>query len=306
MGNRTDNTLFLFAVLVAAAAAAAVSAEGQLNNATQAPNPSVTGAANAALPSSSASPSNDSAAPKGAAGSDYDKTAVNVNSPNEAQPIRENSSFVQVTLYYEALCSDTVKFVENQLLPTYIKLSSKFINVEYIPFAQGTIKEENSITKYICPRGEAECNADRVHACAIAKISDQEKLLKFINCSLVGASTNKTVPINECGKSSKIDDSIISLITTCSTGNESNIYLKKYNNMTVGVDVKYVPKIVVNKDESEETRKSAESNLLKTVCDKIPVASRPAECSTPDNGSSTVMVGLLPILVSVYYIIRMF
>lgn len=59
------------------------------------------------------------------------------------------------------------------------------------------IKEENGTTTYKCPRGEPECNADRVHACAIAKVTDQEKLLKFINCSMVAMSTNNTIPINE-------------------------------------------------------------------------------------------------------------
>lgn len=59
------------------------------------------------------------------------------------------------------------------------------------------IKNDTGVTKYTCPRGDNECNADRVHACAIAKIADQETLLKFINCSLVAVSTNNTIPVNE-------------------------------------------------------------------------------------------------------------
>lgn len=69
------------------------------------------------------------------------------------------------------------------------------------------IKDDNGTMKYTCPRGDSECNADRVHACAIAKITDQEKLLKFINCSLVAVSTNNTIPVNEVFDFFKINTS---------------------------------------------------------------------------------------------------
>lgn len=60
------------------------------------------------------------------------------------------------------------------------------------------------------------------------------------------------------------------------------------------------------KDASDDTRKLAEKNLFHIVCDIIPVESRPAECNSSGSGSSTVMVGILPILIGVYYIIRIF
>lgn len=55
---------------------------------------------------------------------------------------------------------------------------------------------KNESGQYIldCKR-DGECSADEVHACAIAHISDKDKLLKFINCSLVEGFKNKTVPI---------------------------------------------------------------------------------------------------------------
>lgn len=55
-------------------------------------------------------------------------------------------------------------------------------------------KNASGDTIYVCPR-EHECDADRVHACAIAHISDPEKLLKFVNCSLVEGFITKSVPI---------------------------------------------------------------------------------------------------------------
>lgn len=57
------------------------------------------------------------------------------------------------------------------------------------------IKVENNATVYTCPRGKEECDADRVHACAIAHISNPASILKFVNCSLVEGFKNKSVPI---------------------------------------------------------------------------------------------------------------
>lgn len=54
---------------------------------------------------------------------------------------------------------------------------------------------ENNTTVYKCPRGKEECDADKVHACAIAHISNPDSLLKFVNCSLVEGFKNKSVPI---------------------------------------------------------------------------------------------------------------
>lgn len=50
-----------------------------------------------------------------------------------------------------------------------------------------------------CKR-EGECNADKVHACSIAKIKDNDKLVEFLKCSLVEGFKNKTVPIEEVFK----------------------------------------------------------------------------------------------------------
>jgi hypothetical protein len=45
---------------------------------------------------------------------------------------------VQIEIYYEALCSDSVNFVKDQLIPVYRKFN-KFIDVTFNPFSQGTV-----------------------------------------------------------------------------------------------------------------------------------------------------------------------
>lgn len=46
-------------------------------------------------------------------------------------------------------------------------------------------KIDNVNSKEIkCRKGVEECNADKIHACGIKKIIDQDQLFAFVNCAL--------------------------------------------------------------------------------------------------------------------------
>lgn len=129
---------------------------------------------------------------------------------------------VNLEVFYEALCSDSVNFVQKQLSPVYDKLN-KFLNVTFIPFGQGKViyiyfkiyfptnisytstyipdlfqitKLSNGNYSLECHRPK-ECEADQVHACAIEYIKETDKLLKFVNCSLVEGFQTNVVPLEK-------------------------------------------------------------------------------------------------------------
>jgi DNA polymerase IIIc chi subunit len=207
------------------------------------------------------------------------------------------------------LCSDSVNFVKNQLIPLNEKLY-QYIDVTFIPFAQGNISTNNNTTIYTCHREQPECDADRVHACAIENITDKNKILKFVNCALIEASNNSNNSnelINKCGKQTDINENIINTITNCvSNTTESNKLLDNYYKMSRNANITNVPTIVINKKYTEENQKEALENFKKVACRYIPDSSNLEECKSATGGSSTVIVGVLPILTSVYYIINMF
>ncbi|XP_025425382.1 GILT-like protein 1 [Sipha flava] len=220
-------------------------------------------------------------------------TAVPVSVPmNAAASIKP----VQIEIYYEALCSDSVNFVKDQLIPVYRKFN-KFIDVTFNPFSQGTIKDNT-----IQCRRDRECDADSIHACAISKISDKDKLVEFLNCALSEGFQNKTVPIEKCVKDNKIEENIISLISKCATDtNETYPLLVNYRNLATAANVTTVPKIIINKNYSELSL----TNLKKAVCDKIPSKDSLPECKDIVSGSDRVVFGVLPIFIGVYSIIKM-
>jgi len=227
---------------------------------------------------------------------------------NSETPVTNNNSSTQhinIEVYYEALCKDSVDFVSKQLLPVYNKLN-KFINVTFIPFAQGNITQNptDKIYNLTCRR-DGECAADKIHACGINKIKDSEKLIKFVNCSLTEGfnSPNKTVPIELCGKNSSIDNSIVTEITECANSTDAwSTWLQNYKNMSTSANVTSVPKVLINKVPTEDI---TSNNLMKVVCKQIIDKDLPADCNTFVSGSHKLAVGILPIIIGAFYIIKM-
>jgi len=216
---------------------------------------------------------------------------------------------IMIDVYYEAMCSDSVDFFSKQLQPVHEALN-KFINVTFIPFALGKIEKvkDSNVPNITCGRGESECTADKVHACGIDKIKDADKLMKFVTCALVDGykSSNKSVPIAKCGENSTIASDVVSSITACSNGSDWIPLFEKYHDASVMVPVKNVPTIVFNKVYSKDVQESSLKDFKKTVCKMIPSADQPDYCKDIAGGSGTLVVGLLPILLGVYYVIGMF
>lgn len=57
-------------------------------------------------------------------------------------------------------------------------------------------KDKDGNDSLVCRRPN-ECDADRVHACGIEYIKETDKLLKFVNCSLVEGFKTQHVPIEK-------------------------------------------------------------------------------------------------------------
>ena len=45
---------------------------------------------------------------------------------------------VNIQVYYESLCPDSINFITQQLYPTYLILG-KYMNVEFIPFGNADV-----------------------------------------------------------------------------------------------------------------------------------------------------------------------
>ncbi|KAF5270440.1 hypothetical protein FQR65_LT05628 [Abscondita terminalis] len=94
------------------------------------------------------------------------------------------SDQLKITVYYEALCPDSVRFITKQLYPTYSKIG-KFLNIDFVPYGKASQRKENNTWTFECQHGPKECQADKQQACALQLSSDDQcQSVGFIYCVL--------------------------------------------------------------------------------------------------------------------------
>jgi len=104
---------------------------------------------------------------------------------------------LQVGIYYNALCSDTARFVVDQLLPAYEDLS-EHIDLFFIPFGKAYSVDHGEY--FICQFGPAECYGNMLQLCGLHQICRNERAqVDFVACEMrMPFNLNATRP--ECSE----------------------------------------------------------------------------------------------------------
>ncbi|XP_014289167.2 GILT-like protein 1 [Halyomorpha halys] len=201
---------------------------------------------------------------------------------------------VPVSVFYESLCSDSIKFFTTKLIPTFTDKNFNFYTispkVDLIPFG----KANKTGDTYTCQHGPSECDGNKVHACAIKFITDQTTLLNYIGC-LMNASTpgNSTLPYPDpakiCTNQTGITAQILGNITQCSTTGDGNTFVGTYANITtqfIGnhTDTFSVPFIAFNNKYDDSLSNSSRTDFRKTLCQQGGVTNN--YCTDSPSGSA--------------------
>lgn len=51
----------------------------------------------------------------------------------------QEEPLVQLTVFYEALCPDSMRWMKNQLRPTWDKFGGRYLVVDFIPFGHASV-----------------------------------------------------------------------------------------------------------------------------------------------------------------------
>ncbi|KAJ0183405.1 hypothetical protein K1T71_001381 [Dendrolimus kikuchii] len=99
-----------------------------------------------------------------------------VNSANGLQTVNGR---IKITTGTTSGCSDTVTFINNQLVEAY-RLYGNFIDLEFVPWGR-TVRGENS--QMTCQFGVNDCWANRLHRCVLDMLKDdQATQLDYLSC----------------------------------------------------------------------------------------------------------------------------
>ncbi|KAK9886432.1 hypothetical protein WA026_016712, partial [Henosepilachna vigintioctopunctata] len=199
---------------------------------------------------------------------------------------------VNVAVYYEALCPDSIKFFTKQLYPTLQKVNiSQHVNLTLVPYGKSTTKRADNQITFECHHGEGECRGNKLQACALKHIDNGNSspemgynkiTVAFINCLMDRVVRNKNdteYPIEACEKNSEVKSADLEEIKKCQGSDEADNLLAALGDETnkLNPKLKSVPTIVFNMQQKEEDSKLANENFVKALCQYIQ-GTKPAEC----------------------------
>ncbi|XP_026673331.1 gamma-interferon-inducible lysosomal thiol reductase [Ceratina calcarata] len=197
------------------------------------------------------------------------------------------TAVINVGVYYESLCGDSMRFIKNQLVPSYDTLKD-YISITFVPYGKASHTKDvgSNEWKFSCQHGSAECDGNMAQACGIHAIQNEEQAEKvqqltvaLVGCAMASRYPPSSVPgcANDVGLSEKTRKSIDS----CIAGSLSKELLVANGEKTKELDPKlsFVPTITINGVTSSEIQSQALTNFLKLICDTLPKESKPSRCS---------------------------
>ncbi|XP_059489700.1 GILT-like protein 1 [Neocloeon triangulifer] len=185
---------------------------------------------------------------------------------------------VHLKVYYESLCPDSVRFVRNQLIPTWNSLGSEFLEIDFLPFGKAkSERKPGGGLSFTCQHGPRECAGNMVQACGLSNLlSDHDLRIKFVGCLM-----NNSDPPSAGAKCAPQVGLDYKDIEECVNSPAAEALLYNYEQRTLKLFPKglaFVPSISINGKFDQEAQNTAQRDLKSVVCAYIPESVRPAQC----------------------------
>jgi interferon gamma-inducible protein 30 len=170
---------------------------------------------------------------------------------------------VIVTLYYESLCGGCHDWINQELVPTYEKLS-KYMTVGFVPYGNAHQEPNGDSWEFDCQHGPNECKGNMQQSCIVNYVQDQDAQIDIIHCIENSGDITADHNVKKCLKDSSVATEMIDTIMACST-NEEGIQL--HHKMGVKTDNleprhEYVPWVTFNNMHSQNDDTYHCQNLL--------------------------------------------
>lgn len=182
---------------------------------------------------------------------------------------------VNVSVYYEVLCPDSIRFVRGSMWRAY-KLVPDIMNLELVPYGKAHYerRSDDSIS-FSCQHGPDECAGNMVQACAL-NLLPQDKQVDFVRCMLTSRRPQSSGPSCAASLSLSYAD-----VESCVSGSAGPKFLMEMGQKTEALRPKlsFVPWIVVDGEYKDETQDAALDDLKSVVCAAYRGADKPAKCS---------------------------
>ena len=181
---------------------------------------------------------------------------------------------VNVSVYYEALCPDSISFVRGSMWRAYQDVPD-ILRLDLVPYGKASYERraDGSIS-FSCQHGPDECLGNMVQACALNLLQEEQRV-EFVKCVMSRRRPQAAGP--SCAASLGL---VYDLIESCVNGREGQRYLLEMGQRTESLQPKatFVPWININGGHSDEKQAAALHNLTSVVCSAFTGPAKPAKC----------------------------
>ncbi|XP_067615203.1 GILT-like protein 1 [Eurosta solidaginis] len=169
---------------------------------------------------------------------------------------RVDSNKLDVTILYESLCPDSIRFMSKQLAPSYGKLNAN-LNVNLVPF--GKSRSVNYGSEFYCQHGPAECSGNRLQTCVLSQESTQDQRVRFAICQMV---TRDKQNVDECTDQVGLNNDISNCVDTA-LGTQLQLMAE---HVTQQYSPSFVPTIVYDGVFNQQLQDASLNDFFGTVC----------------------------------------
>jgi interferon gamma-inducible protein 30 len=180
---------------------------------------------------------------------------------------------VHVSIYMEAQCPDTSRFIKRQLVPTWQRLrSTGRVEFNIVPFGKARCEPVNDNDyKCECQHGEDECLLNQLMNCAMHEFGSPDHYIPIIGC--IQGSDNLESAIKKCIENGNYHQ-YEARLRQCATGPRGRHLLALAGQKTAALKpaLTFVPWVMLENERVVDAFYALEEN----VCKKF--EPRPDEC----------------------------
>ncbi|XP_056639384.1 GILT-like protein 1 [Diorhabda sublineata] len=199
--------------------------------------------------------------------------------------VTQCTNALKVTVYYESLCPDSVRFIGRQLYPYWNDLVDYIDEMELVPYGKAThIFYQHNATfnlpayyEFSCQHGQEECKGNKYQACALAQNKGKYVEVPLVFCIMRNRNPSSFNVVKNCAERYRLD---ISKLKTCCDSIEGDqlLAIKGDKTWELEPNINFVPTIVFNEKFDRTTQSQSLQDFVAVVCSKIQNKTKPTIC----------------------------
>ncbi|CAG2167806.1 unnamed protein product [Oppiella nova] len=174
----------------------------------------------------------------------------------------------RISVYYESICPDSRRFILNQLIPTYEKLSP-YVDIDLIPFGNANVSYPNHDFKpyFQCQHGPDECYGNKAQACVIDLTKSTRPSLSYVKCMFSADNWRQTVmTAQKCAETLSMN---WTQIKECIDGSHGDRLLVAHSHRTFNLEPqhRFIPWVIIDGTHTDEIQSRSQTNLMQYMCE---------------------------------------